>query len=122
MIEKYRSVGLLILGGIGVSFGRDAEKTQIFDVLDGRYREMRPTLIVSNLSLKGLQECLGERMYDRLMQNGGGCLPFDWGSYRSLAAATPEPGAAQRAETAAELKSPPQRMAEVERMAERERA
>jgi DNA replication protein DnaC len=86
VIEKYRSVGLLILDEVGVSFGSDAEKTQIFDVLDGRYREMRPTLIVSNLSLKGLQECLGERIYDRLMQNGSGCVVFDWGSYRPGAA------------------------------------
>jgi DNA replication protein DnaC len=86
VIEKYRSVGLLILDEVGVSFGGEAEKTQIFDVLDGRYREMRPTLIVSNLSAKGLQECLGERIYDRLMQNGSGCVVFDWGSYRPGAA------------------------------------
>jgi hypothetical protein len=33
-----------------LAFGRlggEAEKTQIFDVLDGRYHEMLPTLIVS---------------------------------------------------------------------------
>ena len=89
VIEKYRSVGLLILDEVGVSFGGEAEKTQIFDVLDGRYREMRPTLIVSNLSAKGLpRECAsGERgCHDRLIQNGSGCVVFDWGSYRPGAA------------------------------------
>lgn len=86
VIGRYQTTGLLIVDEIGVQFGSEAERTQLFEVLDGRYGEERPTLIVSNLSLKGLQECLGERLYDRLMQNGSGCVVFDWGSYRPVAA------------------------------------
>ncbi len=82
VIDRYRSTGLLIVDEIGVQFGSEAERAQLFDVLDGRYREMRPTLIVSNLNSKGLQECLGARIYDRLMQNGSTCVAFNWKSYR----------------------------------------
>ena len=83
---RYQTTGLLIVDEIGVQFGSEAERTQLFEVLDERYGEMRPTLIVSNLNLKGLQDSLGGRIYDRLMQNGSGCVVFDWGSYRPAAA------------------------------------
>jgi DNA replication protein DnaC len=92
-VAKYRNVDLLILDEVGVSFGSEAEKNQLFDVVDGRYREMRPTVIVSNLNGKALQECLGPRIFDRLMEVGSTVVMFDWGSYRSVAAPKPSPRA-----------------------------
>jgi DNA replication protein DnaC len=89
VIAKYRYVDLLILDEIGVSLGGEAEKTQLFDVLNGRYSEMRPSLIISNLNQKGLEECLGPRMFDRLMEKGNMLALFDWGSYRRVAAPKP---------------------------------
>jgi DNA replication protein DnaC len=103
VVRMYQNADLLIVDEVGVSFGSEAEKNQLFDVLDGRYREMRPTLIVSNLSLKGLRGCLGERIYDRLMQNGSGCVRFDWKSYRPEAPkpiTKPRPQRSQAAEQA----------------------
>jgi len=82
VVLKYRGVDLLILDEVGVSFGSEAERNQLFDVLDGRYREMRPTVIVSNLNGKALQECLGPRIFDRLMETGSTVVTFKWGSYR----------------------------------------
>lgn len=84
VIARYRSTDLLIVDEIGVQFGSEAEKAQLFDVLDGRYREMRPSLIISNLSEKGLQECLGPRVFDRLMEIDSTMVLFNWGSYRRV--------------------------------------
>jgi DNA replication protein DnaC len=84
VINSYRNAGLLIVNEIGVQFGAEAEKNQMFDVLDGRYREMRPTLIISNLNDKGLQECLGPRVFDRLMESGSAVATFNWASYRRV--------------------------------------
>jgi DNA replication protein DnaC len=84
VINSYRNAGLLIVDEIGVQFGAEAEKNQMFDVLDGRYREMRPTLIISNLNEKGLQDCLGSRVFDRLMEIGSVVVTFNWGSYRRV--------------------------------------
>jgi len=122
VIARYRNVDLLILDEIGVSFGSEAEKTQLFDILDGRYREMRPTLIVSNLSPKGLRECLGERVYDRLMQNGSGCVVFNWASYRPSAALTtrrsPREQGGPPADGCQPSKGPPKMRSVVEQMRE----
>ena len=85
VIEKYRGTGLLILDEVGVSFGSEAEKVQLFDVLDGRYRDMRPTVIVSNLNGNELKKALGPRLYDRLMHNGSDVVLFDWDSFRPRA-------------------------------------
>jgi DNA replication protein DnaC len=98
VINRYRNTALLIVDEIGVQFGSDAERTHFFDVLDGRYREMRPSLIISNLNEKGLQEFLGSRLFDRFMEKGSTVAVFDWGSYRRIAAPKPSQRSEQRFE------------------------
>lgn len=85
VVTRYRTADLLILDEVGVSFRTENERNQLFDVLDGRYQEMRPTVVISNLGEAGLQEALGPRIYDRLMQNGSALLVFDWWSHRPQA-------------------------------------
>jgi len=84
--NRYRNTGLLILDEVGASFGGESERVQLFDLLDWRYRQLRPSLIVSNLNANGLQQALGPRAYDRLMQKGNTVVIFDWKSHRSQAA------------------------------------
>jgi DNA replication protein DnaC len=60
-----------------------------FEVLDERYRNRRPTLIISNLPLeddhergfKGFKSTIDERVYSRLKE-GAIFLPFENGDYR----------------------------------------
>jgi DNA replication protein DnaC len=85
VISKLQKVDLLILDEVGVSLGSESERTQLFDVLDGRYRAMRPTVFVSNLNAKGLQDALGLRIFDRMTQNGSAVVIFNWESYRLTA-------------------------------------
>lgn len=73
---------LLILDEAGVQSGSDVELRTIFNVIDGRYRENLPTLVVSNLSIKNLTPYVGERVIDRLRDNGSELVAFDWESYR----------------------------------------
>ena len=95
VIEKYRTVDLLILDEAGVQFGSEAERTQIFDVVDGRHRERRPTIIVSNLNGEALRERLGERLFDRMTETGSTVVIFNWKSYRQVPkhVLTEQPGA-----------------------------
>jgi len=73
---------LLILDEIGVQFGSDFEKNLMFDILNERYEKSRPSLLLSNLTTKEVKAFLGERVYDRLREDGGKCIPFDWDSFR----------------------------------------
>lgn len=81
-IKNYASYDLLILDEVGVSRDTDNDKIIIFDVLDGRYQSMLPTMIISNLNIDGIKETLGERVVDRLRDGGGILLGCDWESYR----------------------------------------
>lgn len=76
---------LLILDEVGVQFGSDTEKLILFDVLNERYEKRRPTLLLSNLPLDDVRKFLGERVFDRLREDGGEAIVFDWESHRGKA-------------------------------------
>jgi len=71
---------LLILDEVDMHFGGDAELLRLFDVPNGRYEALRPTVLASNLSVEELPGCLGARLMDRLRENGGVVVPFTWAS------------------------------------------
>lgn len=75
---------LLILDEVDMQFGGDAELLRLFDVLNGRYEALRPTVLASNLSVEALPGCLGARLMDRLRENGGVVVPFTWASDRGM--------------------------------------
>lgn len=81
-IKAFTRPDLLILDEVGVQYGSDAEKLLIFDLLNERYESRRPTLLLSNLDLDCVRAYLGERVYDRLREDGGEVVVFDWGSHR----------------------------------------
>ena len=73
---------LLILDEVGVQFGSEFEKNIIFDVLNERYEKRRPTILLSNLAVADVTAYLGERVLDRIREDGGARIVFDWESYR----------------------------------------
>lgn len=77
---------LLILDEVGVQFGSDTEKMILFEIINGRYEQVKPTIIISNLGMPELETYLGERTIDRLREGGGRAIIFNWGSHRRAAA------------------------------------
>lgn len=84
VLQHFASLDLLVIDEVGVQYGTEGEQTVLFDVLDLRYRDLKPTLILTNESATGLKGFLGERSYDRLRET---CqmVKFDWESYRAQA-------------------------------------
>lgn len=76
---------LLILDEVGVQFGSEFEKNLLFDVLNERYEKRRPTLLLSNLPLDQVRAYLGERVFDRMREDGGEYIAFEWESHRGRA-------------------------------------
>lgn len=75
---------LLAIDEMGVQYGTDGEQTILFDVLDLRYRNVKPTILLTNQDLQGLKTFIGDRSYDRLKET---CrhVSFEWESYRPQA-------------------------------------
>jgi DNA replication protein DnaC len=53
----------------------------LFDIIDKRYRDVKPTILISNLTKAELKGFLGERSFDRLRE-GGLWVDFLWESFR----------------------------------------
>jgi DNA replication protein DnaC len=81
-IDEFIHPDLLVLDEVGAQFGSDTEKLILFRIINGRYESVLPTIVISNLAKESLAEFVGERVIDRLRENGGRLIAFDWGSYR----------------------------------------
>lgn len=81
VLDMLGSIGLLVMDEVGVQYGTDAEKVLLFDVINRRYQDVMPTILLTNLDASGLREYLGDRAFDR-MREAGVWVPFAWESHR----------------------------------------
>lgn len=73
---------LLVLDEVGSSVGTAAEMAMLFEVIDGRYSDKKPTILVSNLALPELRSFLGSRILDRFNDDSSFSHNCDWPSLR----------------------------------------
>lgn len=84
ILSYFERLDLLVIDEVGMQYGTDGEQTILFDVLDRRYREVRPTVILTNQDRAGFAGFVGERTFDRLKEISR-WVSFEWESYRPQA-------------------------------------
>jgi len=84
VLRALASVDLLILDEVGVQYGTESEQVSLFDIIDKRYRDQMPMILLTNLTASEMKDFLGDRSYDRLRE-GGKWVKFDWESQRGNA-------------------------------------
>jgi len=84
VIRRLQDLNLLIIDEIGAQTGSDNERNIIFEIINGRYEQVKPTIIISNYSVKEVADFISERSVDRITQ-GGAVLNFTWESHRGAA-------------------------------------
>lgn len=82
VLQRLSNVPLLVLDEAGMDYGTDFNKTLLFEVLNSRYENVNPTIILTNLDAAALKEYLGERVIDRMRDGGGKMVTFTWESNR----------------------------------------
>lgn len=84
VLSYLQRLDLLVIDEVGVQYGTNGEQTILFDVLDRRYREIKPTILLTNQDKEEFTGFIGERTFDRVAET---CLwvPFTWQSYRPQA-------------------------------------
>ncbi len=80
-IQDLTAPDLLIVDEVGAQIGSDHEKLLLFEILNARYADMAPTILISNLDAGALEAFLGQRVMDRYRECGV-VIAFDWQSYR----------------------------------------
>lgn len=73
---------LLVLDEVGATKQSEFELATLFSIINGRYEQGRPMIIVSNLSPAELNDALGVRCIDRIRENGCIGVAFEWESHR----------------------------------------
>ncbi len=81
LLDYLQGLELLVVDEVGMQYGTEGEQTIVFDVLDRRYREVRPTIILTNQDKAGLRTYVGDRTFDRLVETSR-WVAFDWESFR----------------------------------------
>lgn len=82
VIRSFANPDLLIIDEVGRQFGTDAEKMYLFEVINARYEECKPTILISNLNINQLKDYIDPAAMDRLREGGGRMVVFDWDSSR----------------------------------------
>ena len=82
LIDKYVNYDLLIIDEIGKQFDTPAEKWAMFDLINERYNQMKPTIFISNLSIEDITNFMGEEAIDRIRENHGRSVLFEGDSHR----------------------------------------
>ncbi len=82
VLKMLSEIDLLVLDEVGVQYGTEAEQVSLFDIIDKRYRDLMPTILLTNLNKAGMKSFLGDRSFDRLRENGIWVM-FDWESSRN---------------------------------------
>lgn len=81
VIYDFTQYDLLILDEYGLH-DRDKRRELIHKVLYARYDRMKPTMLISNLTLAELQKDLGDRLWSRFQQGGLTVVKCNWADQR----------------------------------------
>lgn len=82
VIRALAGLDLLIIDEIGLGHDSNTEVMHLAEVIDERYLNLRPTIMIGNQrSPQEVKDAIGERVYDRMMERGK-VLLLNWDSYR----------------------------------------
>ncbi|MDB5975180.1 MAG: putative replication protein DnaC [Nevskia sp.] len=84
VLHLLTTVPLLVIDEVGVQYGTESEQNTMFQIIDRRYRDRRPLILMANLQPTELQALLGDRIFDRLREVSK-VVGFEWDSYRPQA-------------------------------------
>ncbi len=82
-------ISCLIIDEIGAYDHSEADLKRLFQIVDSRYLNGRPTIVITNLDPRRLRDAVGERTYERLRERTVP-LVFNWESHRKSAKFDPE--------------------------------
>lgn len=83
IIQQWAEAEFLVVDEVQERAGTAFEDTLLVNLIDQRYGNMRPTLLVSNLESEQLGSNLGDSIASRL-QECGGIIEAKWPSFRAL--------------------------------------
>lgn len=82
VMDSFKNPDLLIINEVGVQFGSKSEENYLTEIIDDRYEDLKPTIIISNEKPDRLEKFIGVRALDRFYEKPSCVVAFTWSSYR----------------------------------------
>ena len=82
VIKEYCDAALLVIDEVQVRGETKFEDDKLTAIIDARYMDDMPTILISNYSWEKLASTLSPAVIDRIEENGAK-LTFNWQSYRT---------------------------------------
>lgn len=83
ILNNYIRPDILIIDEVGRQRATDSELLYLEEIIDDRYEEMKPTLLIGNVSSpKEMKEFIGERSYSRYERTGSKTLVCNWEEFK----------------------------------------
>lgn len=81
LIQDYTEAALLVIDEVQERGETPFEDRKLTQIIDARYMDGRPTILISNFSRVDFAKTLSPAVLDRIRENGCG-LHFNWGGFR----------------------------------------
>ncbi len=67
LLQKAIEAPILILDEVGLQYGSEMERIELYRLFNERYNTLRPCILISNLPLNKLRPLFGKRICDRVL-------------------------------------------------------
>jgi DNA replication protein DnaC len=84
VLQLFTDPDLLIIDEVGATKSSEFEIATLFAIINTRYENNLPTVVITNLEAAELKSAIGDRCTDRLREGGGRVIAFNWESKRSV--------------------------------------
>lgn len=81
-VKLFTECDMLVIDEVGVQAGTDNERQILFSVINQRYNDVKPSILLTNLDPSAFKSYVGQRVFDRLKENDGDFIIFNGPSYR----------------------------------------
>jgi DNA replication protein DnaC len=82
VLERYRQAAFLVVDEFQERSESEWENRTLVNILDHRHADIRPTVLIANLSADGFAQSVGPSLADRIAQTGG-IVECAWGNMRT---------------------------------------
>lgn len=80
-VQAFMGPSLLVIDELHVRLGTPWEEIVLATIVDRRYRDLKTTVLVSNLEHDAFRESVGASIYDRIRESGA-VLECNWPGFR----------------------------------------
>lgn len=82
IMKLYTEPDLLVIDEIGVQFKSQTEQVYLMNIVNTRYENLRPTIMIANLDEEKLIETVGAQVVDRFYEGKSSIISCAWESHR----------------------------------------